>query len=169
MISFVAIRKAIYTWAKNNLGVEAIWLDQSGPRVQKPYAGLKIITPLVAIGHDEIDVNDAGQVESRGVRELTVSVNVYGEGALDKMVSAHGRLELPSVQAKLRAAGLIYVSRTGVRDLTVPFETSFESRAQMDVRFRLSDALVDVETGSIEQVEITNDLTGETFLIPEED
>ena len=141
-------------------GVGIIAADQNEPRPQRPYATFKIINGPVREGWDDETMDENMQLEFSGTRILTVSINYYGQYALQGLALLQSRLQFPSIRDILMGKNLVYVSDSGVRDISLLLETQTETRAQMDLTMRYLDVSVDVDTGAIESVEIEGKIDG---------
>ncbi len=156
---------AIWQFISNYFGAsvnDVIWFFQSEHRPQKPYIGLNIISGPLLIGNDE---EISGEI--RGEREITISVNFYGMGALASLSEFQTYLSFDSSRATLKQNNVVFIVDSGVRDLTQLVETSFESRAGMDLRFRYYATKTDPSFGYIGQVEIENGLDDSIVVIEE--
>ncbi|WP_448510320.1 phage neck terminator protein [Immundisolibacter sp.] len=168
MISMTTLQTAIYNLFNKykSAGVTIIWANQAEARPEKPYVSLQIIMGPKKIGYDDELVGADNKVARRGVRELTVSVNYFGAEALTKMASFQESIELPTAREMLRVTNLVLVRSTSPRDLSALMENRFETRAQMDVDFRLSSEVKDLDSTYIESVILSNDLDNSINEIP---
>lgn len=167
MINWSDIKKTLVTWVLENAinaegeelpAGQAIWEDQSEQRPAGEYASLKVISGPRRVGHDTV-TNSTPDFVVSGLREFTLSVNLYRDKAIERASSLHSGIQNPLVLNAFQAIGLAYVSETELRDLTRPIGTRFESRYQFDVRFRLADN-IDVNPGVIEEVNIEGTVDG---------
>lgn len=144
-----------------------IWARQNAPQPARPYATLQVIAGPLRLGalDEENDVYQAGnaageEIEQtfKGQREFTLSCQVFADTtadagtAYDYLSRAMSGLSLPSAQSLFVNVGLAVVSANGIQDLSALLETKWQSRAQMDVRFRIADSVVE-KTGYIATVE----------------
>lgn len=98
-----------------------------------------------------------------GQREFIVSFQVYasavtGSGtALEYLTAAQTSFAFPSTQAAFAVAAtpFCFVGSNQPVDLTALVSTQFQSRASMDVRFRVVDSANDVPIGYIATVVVT--------------
>lgn len=165
MLDLTTQRKAIYLWAKTELGMEFIWAEQDTHRPAKPYGSLKIIPGFKKIGAtDNITHKADGVFSIAGTREFTLSLNCYGDKALERANFVASSIEKPTVIEKFNAAGLTVVSVEQVQDLTKLMDNTYETRSQIDVKFRIAQVVED-NIGIIETVEIENTLDGSTTVI----
>lgn len=156
-MKFAEVQDAIYNWFTSVAGVPAIWAEQEGPRLERPYASLKLITGQVKTnGIDSMRYVSEGKFTLVGDRRITCSINVFGSGAHDVLMSARDSLDDPSVVDSLFADGLSVWDEGDPQDLTTKLETHWETRAQMDTIFGLAGEL-DIEPGIIEHVELHGD------------
>lgn len=164
MATIAQVRQAIYNWAKKELAIEVIWSEQAEIRPDRPYVMLKLITGPLRGGHDEIRQPTPGTYKVCGMRGITVSVNVFGEKALELAAQLQTSLEKITVQEALRSAGLSFIRAEAVTDLTVLMETRFDTRANLDAMFAYAEN-VDDNVGTIEHVAVKNLITGESTVV----
>ena len=152
------LRRAIYAWAKKELEMEFVWEDQDEHRLNKPYGTLKISPGFKRLGGtDNIRRNADGTFTIAGGREFTVSLNCYGDNALGRASFVHSSIEKLSVTDTFSLAGLVCVSASQPIDLSRVVNNNFEARCQIDVRFRVSQEVLDIR----EYFEIVDEITGE--------
>lgn len=158
------IKKAIYDCIRSILDEDAllIWADQNQHRPMRPYVSMKLLLGPVAIGQDEERQDEDDFVMISGFRELTLSVNYFGENPFRGLGEVQTRLRFPSTRETLYASGLVFVSDSGLRDLSQLLETQTEQRAQMDLVFRYSENASDADMHGpiIERVELENGIDG---------
>lgn len=149
MITRAAIENAAIAWVAAATSETAIVSEQGKPRPETPYLTVKVSPPR-AMGHDV----DGGLVDPGapayatqtylGQREVAVSIQAYGAGAMDIARSAANALGTETTRAQLGAVGLF---RRGalpaITDLTGLLDTDFQERAQFDVIFGLVDSYTD--------------------------
>lgn len=165
MLDLTAQRKAIYDWAKAELEMEFIWADQNTHRPNKPYGSVKIMPGFSKIGLTDNMTHKSGGIFSiAGTREFTLSLNCYGDRALERANFVSSSIEKPTVIEKFSAAGLVVVKVEVVNDLSRIMDNAYESRAQVDVRFRLAQVVED-DVGFIETVELKNINNGDIITI----
>ena len=164
------IRLGIYDWVKSELaGTDVtadkiMWLAQDAPRPARPYVGLNVLVGPGRVGHDALTEVTPGVYDLVGVREMTCSVNVYGERADQFVDQLMCSLEKPTVQERLATFGLAMIEQSDPTDLTALIETRWEARSQFDVRFRVTSKTRD-NVGYVQKVELTNQVLGETQVI----
>lgn len=140
-MEFAPFKTAIYNWFKKQSDITVIWADQASPRPARPYGSLKVISGPVKLGGQDNLRQDpvTGALLLNGPRQITVSMNVYGEEAMDILSTVRDSLDDPSVIDELDAQGLSVSEDGSVQNLTEALETHFETRAQMDVIFMLQE------------------------------
>jgi len=158
-------KKAIYEWAKKELEIEFIWEDQNGHRPVKPYGTLKIIPGFSKVGSTDNMTFKAGSIFNlAGLREFTLSLNCYGENAIGRANFVASSIDKPSVTEKFSIAELVAVRCEQVQDLSRVKDNEFETRAQVDIKFRTT-VIVEDDIGIIETVEIKNEVNNKTIII----
>jgi hypothetical protein len=180
--NWTAIEDALIAWVKGATGLpdgSVIWDDQRGERPAAPFATLHLdgdVTPGV---FDEAShrVNPDAPPTSPGVPgegdelifetvaqgEFTCTVHVFAaatNGASSARVLTNRVRNALSIEPQVEAfdvLGIAIIDRGTVRNLTALLDTEFESRASVDVRFRVADGTT--ATGTfIEAVETENDI-----------
>lgn len=165
MLNLASLDSGVFDLASSNMAVPVIWAYQSEYRPESPYATLHWTTPLTKIAGDQLTQDALGNTIVKGVRECILSVNAFGLGAAQLLATLMTRLEWPSVHERLATYGLVYVWNSDIRDLTQLMTTKYETRCQMDVRFRAFDSSTDPDTDAIDSVGITNEMTAATEVI----
>lgn len=158
------IEAAVYTWVQQATGATTIFADQARPRPATPYMVVKLGGPT-SVGHDEErSLSDPGApsyatMTYRGDRELSVSVQALGAGALDLARAAARALATETTRAQLATSGLCPrgVVPT-VNELTGLLETDFQERAQFDATLAFAEDYTD-SVPLIETVEAEGTLT----------
>lgn len=153
--------QALYDWASAQTARPVIFANQDGGQPETPYVTLQVIAGaregMPYIGCP--DANGTATIEQGQL--LSVSVNVYGEGATGLVQTLRNSLERITVQQLLRASGLAFVRvLSGPQDLPEITGTTYQKRAQMDVQFRAGVAFDD-DVGLIETVEFDGETVGE--------
>ncbi len=169
MINWNQIRQTLVSWVRENAinndseafeSGQVIWEDQSDQRPSGEYASLKIINGPRRIGHDTL-TNGAPDFTVSGLRELSLSVNLYRDKSFERISSLVSGLHNPLVLEVFQSIGLAYIGESDVRDLTRPVGSRYEKRFQVDVRFRLADN-INVNPGVIEEVNAEGVVDGST-------
>ena len=119
-------------------------VNAANVRPPKPYLTVNLVASDVPVGVDEDVDAVSGSDPTRtvyGVRTGTVSVQGYGSEAYDWLTLARTSLRRDSVQRQLKAAGLTVYNQSGVTDLSVLLDTSFEPRylKEFSITYRVFD------------------------------
>jgi len=133
-----------------------IWMDQDCPRPALPYLSGKI-TALPGIGQDYMGPPSDDVITITGNREVMVALQAYGSTGFQLLCDLKASLSKPTVQSYLRSGGLFVVEDHDVQDISALFDTVFENRASLDIRFRTSEQVTD-KPGQIECVIATAEL-----------
>jgi len=155
-IDFEAFENAIHSWFSDATGLETVWRQQSAPQPEHPYGSLQVIagpTPESPAWDERCDT-DLTRPRGQEIHEelvvpaqVTVSCQVHvpmpdarnpGYNAVSYVQRALGALAKPTVTDALRAAGVAVVRHGPVQNLNEVIEDAFESRANIDVIFRVS-------------------------------
>lgn len=164
MTTRITIEDALYSWVSVSTGATTVFLEQGAPRPATPYMTVKVVslTPtgldsLVSVS-DPLGPPNEATATYRGDREVSVSVQGIGPGAMDLCLTAANSLNKQSFVDSLAASGLF---RRGlipaVTDITALLETDYEERAQFDAIFALCDEYTD-SVSLIETVEVDGTL-----------
>lgn len=159
MINDAIIKTKIYAVIRKYLKSEAtiLWELQGQPRPAKPFCSMNFLTGPIKQGEDEEVVNDDNKVEKQGLRELTLSVNYFGEHAMQELGYLITALGFPTArELLLKDADLVFIAAAGPRDLSSLMENKFETRAQVDLRFRVIGSMADPDSDVIETVVLEN-------------
>ena len=157
-LNITAIQDKLYEWVFDETALAVIWLFPNAPRPDLPYISLNILN-FVDVHQDFIPAPDpvTGEAEIAGNREFTLSIQCYGDNALQTMSNLKDSLEKPSIQVLLREENIAFVDSENVINVTTLLDSIFEERAALDVRFRVATGTVD-EIGIIEQTNIETDI-----------
>ena len=168
-IDLEAFENAVHAWFHDAIGIAAIWQHVSTPQPPYPYGSLSITSGPIAASpsweqRQSTDLNRAlgteVEVEACVPCTFSVSCQVYvgqpasvspNERAGAYLNAALARLQLPSVQAQLRAAGIAVLRAGPVQDLDQLIEDAWVSRANLDVTFGAALSLTEY-VGFIEHV-----------------
>jgi len=159
------IQKAWYDYLNSVLPEEVTVVfaeeleNEGGPRPQKPYVTLKLISgPRHLTLDDEIRFsgNNAALV---GQRAYTLSVQSFGADHIDYLNDISTYLDDPNKFSKLKSdADIAVTNRGAVLDISQQIGTAFERRASLDIIFNSSNNKpIDIEV--IENVSISGTLT----------
>lgn len=167
-VDLPAFEDSLHAWVKAAVGIETIWAHANAVAPPAPYAWITLAGP-VNIGEPQYPVNTnlanpAGQEIERTViqhGEWAFTVDVIspvtsGIGTAKALLSAAAmRLQLPSATDGVRAVGLAVVDVGDTQDLTALFNSTFESRARLNVRLRSVNTAME-KTGYITKVGLSS-------------
>lgn len=130
--------------------------DQWRPEPQGPFLTLKFLGGLRRVGAYDILVKGAdNQFYLHGHREATISIKARGQSAHDRyenlvratdmLGTVQWELGKPGTVALFKSQGVVFIRDNGVVNTTVQEDTSFPSRATIDIeiRFSLSELVTD--------------------------
>lgn len=95
-----------------------------------------------------------------GHREMTYSVQVYRQDAMQIAALIHDSIEVQAVRDLLRESFISIIDISSPSDISLKIETGFEERANVDIRLRAMSEW-DIDKGVIETVGIAGTLTSE--------
>lgn len=148
------IRDGLYTWVTGVTGLQTIWLNPNAPRPKLPYITLNM-TDFQLMNWDWISPpDDDGMAYLLGDREFLLEVQYYGDNKFDVMEKLRSSLQIPTIRESLLNAGVVFVNRESLMDLTELLDTKYEQRIIMELKFRVSNqGVTDVETFEIGYIE----------------
>ena len=150
------LEEKLYDVLQPILGLELILMDQNGPRPTLPYAAYKVKSPQTVMGDHYSDVSNVGIQVVSGDREAVVSVQAYGNLALETLQVLMNRLRLTTVMDQFRGRDIAAFKTSHVMDISTVRETEIEQRANIDIWIRYRSVLND-DVGIIEQADITGE------------
>lgn len=156
MLTYDQIQTAVYQWMIENVGI-----DNAADKVRAdninftqppmPFVVYQI-SAVRRVGQDYISMADVdGNVNILGDREFTLMITAVGDEAFDILFGLRDSLQKISVQTRLNDLGLVYFDDEPIQDITEDVNTGRQTRASLDVFFRLGHAATD-QTGFIETV-----------------
>lgn len=169
-LNFDALRKALVDEIQRVTTLTCIVAEpetQNVPRPPKPYFTLKMVSPAIKSGDDSAS-NLGGTVWNRGgQRKMIVDFNCYGcshEQAYNFASLWQQSLELETVQANLRVAGIAVWLNGSVQDLSALLNSGFEGRALLEVSFGIASNLSE-DLGTIETINVTGEVTTDQNIV----
>ena len=156
MINSVVINTAFKSFFTTYAGVFSMQADINRARPPLPYITFDT-SSLVPIGHDSVlTPDDTGKAEIIGDREFTVPVEYYGDDPIVNLENLYSIMITEAVKKHFEDAGLVFVQLMGnINNLTVLVDTKYESRAGMDLLFRIASIVEDSGVGYIDGEKIS--------------
>lgn len=181
-IEWETAQAAIHAWLVDSCGVTFAWAEQPR-RTQnsKPSGTVKLLSGPRVIHNDFTTKTWNAETElidkvASGVREFTINAQVYtdsvtpNEHALNYMARAQSALKLPEFLRRFSDAGVAVVTQEGINNLTAIAGADWESRASMDVVFRVMSNVVAGSIPNIANTEHTltlkNGNDGQPIIVP---
>lgn len=156
MVNFITLKKALYDWVvANSLTNSVIWANQNGVTPNKPHVTLFLST-FIKVGRDsQLPVDDvSGDAVIKGDRELTLSIQHFGDQALENLDQIRSSLDKPTVLEGLSVNSIAVVDDTlSIIDLSTIFNNAFEPRASIDILFRISSNYGSTSTDNVNVIE----------------
>lgn len=130
-----AIRDAVLLAGSNT---SVIFFRPGAPRPALPYTSIQYLSNVGEINDfEQFDQTD-NLVKLFGNREVTYTLNCYGNNALDEANKLQGSIRTTTVRAKLAENVAIRIWRTeSIRDLSLLVDSGFEERAAFDIVFNI--------------------------------
>lgn len=139
-----AIRDAVVLAGSNT---SVIFFRPNAPRPALPYTSIQYLSNVGEINDFEEFDQDDNMVKVFGNREVTYTLNCYGDNALDEANKLQGSLRTTLVREKLAENVAIRIWRLEqILDLSLLIDSGFEERAAFDIVFNIP-----MEDGSTEQ------------------
>jgi hypothetical protein len=105
-----------------------------------------------------------GKIKTQGDREVVLSVLSVSQNSMEILLDLVNKLNLNLNLKYLSSRKLAYVGLDGdIADITIQINNSFESRASVEMIFRISKNYtsdIDDEIGIIEAVEMSGNFNG---------
>jgi hypothetical protein len=148
-IDWPTIQGAIVEWMRDSTGLTVAWTRQPrAPQDGKPFATLWKLGGLRIVGRDAVakKYNAETELIDRtliGNRDFTVQAQVYtnevapGDDAMAILARAQTALTLPEFIRALGDHGVAILTSQPIQDLSAIAGADWESRAVMDVMFRV--------------------------------
>ncbi len=164
------IQAAVFSWANAALNADpaaptttVYWDEPEAPKPAAPALRLNLIAGPTMFGLDELRsvAGDADAFEIVGPRSFMLSVTAFGSTAFQLIADLQTSISDPTQMQVLEAANVAVLSTSSPRDVTVPLETKFETRAQIDVTLLATEDKV-VTPGVIGKVAIDSTVGSET-------
>jgi hypothetical protein len=137
-------------------------LNENAGSSRPPYPYITIrVGSIVKRGWDSVGpVDDDGIVEIGGQRNVTVTVEYFGESPVEYAMAIVANFEKPSIHAKMLKAGIAFIRVSPVQNLTgIGFNGSlYEERSSFDLFVGIADNTSD-EVGIIEKVFVEETVT----------
>lgn len=174
-IIFNDVQNALYGWVSSQVvSRQVIWYYPNAPRPANSYVSLNI-TSFSQMGWDYIPrpTDNPGNVILKGDRELTLSLQAYGDQPFETLENLRTSLQRETVKDYLRSQGLAYFGQESIIDISTLLDSRYEQRASMDVYFRIGQQYTD-QLGTIATVEVTEQffnaaeilIFDETYTVP---
>ena len=172
-INYVALKTAIAEVIKSLTDQTVIWSNQNANTPSGDYLAMKLSSVRKLGGNDwEGKPNSLGIAETQGDREIVLSVISVSVNSMQILADLIDKIELSKNLELLTSKKLAYVGLDGdIVDITTQINNSFETRAVVELIFRISkNYSTDTENvvEIVESVGITGELTGNGLVDPVE-
>jgi len=149
-------KDSIWSVITNFVGIPVVWADQKFDRIkllQKSgsYCTVKLIAGPLKVGAN-VELVSGSKMQSFGNRNMTFSVNIYGENAINTLSNLHDLMMSSVFRHMLHFEGVQYgieiaiIDTPNIQNLSELMQTNFEERLQLDFRVRVvSLAEFDIE------------------------
>jgi len=168
-INIKSLKTAIAAVIKTLSTKDVIWANQNSNTPDGEFLSLKISsTRFIGFsdwqGSPELQEDETFQVPTQGDREIVLSIQCISQNSMEILLDLVDKLNLTSQLELLASKKIAYIGMDGdIADITVQINNSFETRAAVDLVFRISknySSVTDNETEIVESVEIQGELDG---------
>lgn len=176
-INVKSLKTAIAAVIKELTTKNVIWANQNSNTPDGEFLSLKISsTRFIGFtdwtGSPEEQEDQTFQTPTQGDREIVLSIQCISQNSMEILLDLVDKLNLNSYLELLASKKIAYIGMDGdIADITVQINNSFETRAAVDLVFRISknySSATDNETGIVESVEIAGELDGNGLETPVE-
>jgi hypothetical protein len=182
-IDWQKIKRAIYTWANDLLGVDVIWENENIPQPPYPYVSLNIISgPIKEGGFDELRTSvdltrPAGEeIEMLTTDQVRFTLSLIAHINNDAFVErpeCDSLILISKLQSSLGRRQIIdffdhvccsVISWEPPIDVSIPINGEWLRRVNMDIVFR-TVTIVTERTGYIDKAQIISDTLDVDFVV----
>jgi len=168
-VTFPELKQHIRTWVVDTLAMEVIFAPALGPRPLDQYALLNIVSVEKLINDVRTETrlgSGAIQADYQGIRKVMASVNVYRGDVMTEMVDLRSSLSRILTQDYFNALDIGIINSSNVNHIPELIGKDWEDRSQCDFFFHYLPTIQnDPDIGEIKQIEVTNEINGETIII----
>lgn len=112
---------------------ECLWSKENRPKSKSKSFIMLDLSPERGLGDDKKDVRDPINQRISGIKECTLSLNAYGEGAKDVLQTLWQKLQTDQVVNRCFIEGIAFLNASAVTDLTDLIDNRwYHERAQVD-------------------------------------
>lgn len=168
-VNLKSLKTALAEVLKTLSTKSVIWANQNSNTPDGEFLSLKISSMrFVGLtdwqGAPELQDDQTFSVPTQGDREIVLSIQCISQNSMEILLDLVDKLNLNSHLELLASKKLAYIGLDGdIADITVQINNSFETRAAVDLIFRISknySSDTANETGIIESVELSGELDG---------
>ena len=147
-VSFTSVQDSFRTAVLSaGTNTNVIFFFPNGPQPQLPFTTIRTLS----IGREvnDWDVFDKADNKNKiyGFRDVSFSINTYGQNALHEASILQGNLKKQSISEALRSTVSMCIRQlSGINDLTQLVDAEFQERASFDVFLN-----VNIEDGTTEE------------------
>lgn len=173
MIVYKNLQIAIAQVIKQLTSKTVFWSNQNANTPDGDYLALRISSMRFVGATDyESKPDEDGKATTQGDREIVLSIQAISQSAMEILLDLVNKLNLNSNLALLSSKRLAYVGLDGaINDITVQIDKSFETRATVELIFRISknySSATEDELDIVESVETSGELSGNGLVDPVE-
>ena len=142
------IKARLRTWVLASTGLaqgKVIFANQNAPKPEKPYITIDPCMNVKKVGMHDFEEHINGQVVSRPVRRVLVSLQAYGDGSIAYLSDCLETLDRTSVYEGFKADGISIVNRDTieVKNITLVNDGVFVERANLDFEIDVISSYTD--------------------------
>lgn len=154
-INFTDLRTNLFQSIKGLTNLKCYWQQQNAPAFVGDHLALKISTIDSVVGTDYVSKPDEnGAVHTAGYREFILNVIAVSPEAMGELINLEIKLNEPFNLNFLNDKGIVFVdAETPPIDITIMRDKNYETRAYMELRFRISKNYCDPAVNTIDIIE----------------
>lgn len=142
------IKSRLRTWVLASTSLaqgKVIFANQNAPKPEKPYITIDPCMNIKPVGLEDFEEHINGQVVSRPVRRVLVSLQAYGDGSIVYLSDCLETLNRTSVFEGFKADGISIVNRDKieVKNITLVNDGVFVERANLDFEIDVISSYTD--------------------------
>lgn len=175
-ISIETLKNAVRAWCADATNIQTVWMNQSGPVPDYPYASLNIVSGPLPVSNiwelrHTFDGSRVGEeIEFTSCVPCTFNISAQFYVTLDDTrvpnytslqyaMKAQAGLTLPSYRSAFSTAGIAVIDTGNITNLDEVIADGYVSRSNLDVIFGAALNVTEYET-YIEQVELKSTSLG---------
>ncbi len=171
------IKTRLRTWILASTGLaqgKVIFANQNAPKPVQPYITIDPCMNVKKVGMHDFEEHINGQVVSRPVRRVLISLQAYGDGSIAYLSDCLETLDRTSVFEGFKSDGISVVNRNAieVKNITLVSDGVYVERAGLDFEIDVVSSYIDspgyaeeVSLGATFEYDLPNTINNEVVTI----